>query len=366
MKSTQGQPAPTKPAEHESAFLKKNVTLINETARIFCISNNATVEERAGIRESWKKALETGHDWTMIKNRFGLTIINFAGFDGRLFEAIYDARLAKQIGRYAEAMKRVANLVDFRVNEFSPFEAADLVGIYYEKFSGDTNAVAPGDLMAAFQQIEKTFNPDIQTLEYWVDSSARRKHDRKKQEAAIQGAISEALDEGNAEDNIVGEHEPPDPRVELTSQLEAAQGRKTQAVTDEDFAAATVAKLEIAQLEAELAALDAKPEFAPALAPAPALVEAAPAAIPAPPTPAPVAPQPVAITATVPAPEPNGSALTQPTPASTDDDGAKFLKEVQASRLSKGVRDGLIAAFANGTAVDVLRGRLTTLNSMQK
>lgn len=360
MAKTQGQPAAQKPAtaEHESTFLKRNAALINETARIYGLADKATPEDKAKVREDWKTALKDGDDWRIIKNHFGMCVI-LHGFEGRLFEAIYNSHLAKETGRFAEAMRNVARLVDFRVDKFAPFVAENLINAFYDKFgSGGTAVPAAGNLLAAMQQTELTWNHDAQTLERWVESSARRSANRAERSAMTQNAIVEAL--LNEDEGVGSEAEPePDPRVELTSKLEAARVRKTQAVESEDFTAAKAAKDEIVKLEIELAVLNL-PETAtietlvpvevvtktivPVTAPAPTPVATAQVTTPATPTP---------------------TATAQPTPVAAPASTLNFPTRVESSKLSHKTKENLITAYAAGDP-DAEKRFNTLLMTLQK
>lgn len=375
-KTQQGQPAAQKPAvaEHESAFLKSNAALINETARVYGLADKATHKDRAKVREDWKAVLKDGDGWRIIKNHFGICVI-LHGFEGRLFEAIYDSHLAKQTGRFAEAMRNVTRLVDFRVDKFAPFVAEQLVDAFYAKFGSGRTAVPAGNLLAAMQQTELTWNPDVQTLEYWIESSARRSSNRAEHDRKVHEQIAVSTSEG---EEVGQPDEPkPDPRVELTSKLEAAQARKAQAVESEDFVAAKAAKDEIAQLESELAVLD-QPESEPTLmsTPVEVVTEAiVPTTAPTP-TPVPVA----AVPATTPT-APTPTAITpQPTlaPAPAGNGVANFLaaieafkKEVRNTNAPKKVTKELKAAFiekadkifvdGNPSALEPARSRFRSL-----
>ncbi|MBI2669844.1 MAG: hypothetical protein HYX20_01715 [Candidatus Yanofskybacteria bacterium] len=362
-KTQQGQPAAQKPAtEHESAFLKSNAVLINETAKIYGLADKATPEDKAKVREGWKAALKDGDGWRIIKNHFGMCVI-LHGFEGRLFEAIYDSHLAKQTGRFAEAMRNVARLVDFRVDKFAPFVAEQLVDAFYEKFGNSSRTSAAGDLLAAMQQTELSWNPDVQTLEYWVESSARRSANRTERSAKTQTAITEALNEGEGVGGVGSElteptePEPkPEPRVELTSKLEAARARKVKAVESEDFAAAKAAKDEIVQLESELATLDQPkmeaifPTTAPAYAPVPV----------------------AAVPATTPTPASAPTVTAQPAPASTGNGEATFLtaieafkKEVRDTKPSAKLSKELKAGFLNTADKFFAEGNVSGLEPMR-
>ncbi|MDO8424252.1 MAG: hypothetical protein Q7S54_01420 [bacterium] len=343
MAKTTGPSAPTKPTNHESAFIKMNAQLILQTGKVFEVASKATPEEKTQIKNAWKKALEGSNYWTAIKNHFGMAVIHNAGFDGRLFEAIYDGSYAKLVGHYAEAMRDLSRLIEFRVDTFAPFVASGLVDAFYEKNSKKTN-VPSGDLLATMEQTELTSNPDVKTLEHWIETSAQRSQDRRERANKTQVAIAKALADGEGS----GEVEP-DPRVELQSKLEAAKARKATAVESEEFAAATVAKNEIAQLETELAALDAEPPSEPEPTPSAEVPAIAPVAV----APVVVMPEVIPAAATVvPAQPVNGKvvvATAQPADTSADNTPS-FPTRVKASKLSPKAKEGLIAAFAAGDA----------------
>ena len=212
MTTTKGQPAAQKPAaDHESAFLKTNAALINETARVYGLGNKATPEEWGKVREAWKASLKDSDDWRVIKNHLGMCVINH-GFTGRLFEAIYDPNFARVTGKNAEALGRLAHRLDFRVDKFMPYVAERLLDVFYDMRGGDT-ANETNDLLAAMQQVEKTSDPDVQTLEIWVESSARRRENRAERSAKTQAAIV-ALADDEGTDEVQPDPEPqPDLRV---------------------------------------------------------------------------------------------------------------------------------------------------------
>ena len=330
MNTNQGQPAAQKPADHESDFLKKNAALINDTARVYGLASKATPEDWGKIREAWKTSLKDGDDWRVVKNHFGMCIVNH-GFTSRLFEAIYDTHFARVTGKNAEAMGRLAHRLEFRIDKFTPFVAEKLLDVFYDTKGGGT-ANETNDLLAAMQQVEKTSDPDVQTLEIWVESSARRRENRAERSAKTQAAIvALADDEGTGEIEPAPEPQP-DPRVELQSKLEAAleaaQGRKAQAVAADNDEELTAAVVEIKSLKAELAALDRVDKTA--------LAIDAELATPPTPVPAPIAAAPAASAPIAAPPEPMAHG------------NSDFLVALKSSKLSGKTKDILVARFASG------------------
>ncbi len=330
MANSQGQVGPTtheEEKEHASLFLERNKGLIQKTARLLAIGAPAlSPEAKAELREEWRQALRSNVEWRIIRNQFGLVVVNFDGFDGRLFEAIYEGPYARLTGNNAEALRNVSQMVGYRVDRFTPYTAAMVVDAYYAKFSGTT---IPGDLLAAMTAIQKTSNKDVQTLEHWIESSERRKADREQKERETQAAINEGL-------AGLGKKKPepdPDPRVEVVAKLAAAKASKASALEAEDGDALKAAKVEIAKLEAELAALDAAAAAKPAPAPAPVQKSATPSATPK-------AETTVATAAPVAAIKPNGAAIAIATPVQPsvanvategegDDDVDSFFLDVE-------------------------------------